>query len=118
MRALVVEDEPDILRAVATYLGEEGYDVDTADNGEDGLFKAITGEFDVIVLDVMLPGCDGWSILQELRRQNNSTPVVMLTARDKVLNSLKGLDAGADDFLVKPFKLSELGERVRALVRR
>lgn len=118
MRLLVVEDEPDVLRAVTTFLREEGYYVDTADNGEDGLYKGVTWEYDAILLDVMLPKRDGWSVLTELRRQKKTTPVLMLTARDAVKDRVRGLDTGADDYLVKPFELSELVARVRALIRR
>ena len=118
MRLLVVEDDPDVLRATAMFLREEGYYVDTADNGEDGLYKAITWEYDAILLDVMLPQRDGWSVLAEMRRQKKLTPVMMLTARDAVKDRVRGLDTGADDYLVKPFELSELVARVRALIRR
>jgi two-component system OmpR family response regulator len=118
MRVLVIEDEPDVMRAVAMFLREEGYSVDTADNGEDGLFKGVTWDYDVILLDVMLPKRDGWSVLEELRRHKKTTPVLMLTARDAVKDRVKGLDGGADDYLVKPFELSELVARVRALIRR
>ena len=118
MRVLVVEDEPDVLRAVAMFLRESGYSVDTAANGEDGLFKAVTWEYDVVLLDVMLPRRDGWSVLEELRRKNKATPVLMLTARDAIKDRVRGLDTGADDYLVKPFELSELVARVRALIRR
>ena len=118
MRLLVIEDEPDVLRAVAVFLREEGYYVDTAENGEDGLFKGTTWDYDVILLDVMLPRRDGWSVLTEIRRQKKTTPVLMLTARDAVKDRVRGLDTGADDYLVKPFELSELVARVRALIRR
>lgn len=118
MRVLVVEDEPDVIRAVAMYLREAGYSVDTAENGEDGLFKGVTWDYDAILLDVMLPKRDGWSVLEELRRHNKTTPVLMLTARDAVKDRVRGLDTGADDYLVKPFELSELVARVRALIRR
>lgn len=118
MRVLVIEDEPDVIRAVAMFLREAGYSVDTAENGEDGLFKAVAWDYDVILLDVMLPKRDGWSVLEELRRQKKSTPVLMLTARDEVKDRVRGLDIGADDYLVKPFELSELVARIRALIRR
>ena len=118
MRVLVVEDEPDVIRAVTMYLREASYSVDTAENGEDGLFKAVTWDYDAIILDVMLPQLDGWSVLAELRRQGKSTPVLMLTARDTVKDRVRGLDTGADDYLIKPFELSELAARVRALIRR
>jgi len=117
MRVLVVEDEPDLLFAVAQAIREEGYAVDTAENGEDGLFKALGGQYDVIVLDLMLPKKDGWSVLRELRK-SQSTPVLVLTARDAVPDRIKGLDAGADDYLTKPFELGELLARIRALIRR
>ncbi len=117
MRVLVVEDEPDMRNAVAMYLREGGYSVDTAAEGRDGLFKAQTWDYDAIVLDVMLPLLDGWNILGELRK-SKSTPVLMLTARDAVQDRIRGLDSGADDYLVKPFVLSELVARVRALIRR
>lgn len=100
------------------FLREEGYYVDTADNGDDALHKGTSWEYDVIVLDVMLPRRDGWSVLSELRRLKKSTPVLMLTARDAVKDRVRGLDTGADDYLVKPFELSELVARVRALIRR
>jgi two-component system OmpR family response regulator len=118
MRILVVEDEPDVNRAVSTFLRESGYSVDTADNGEDGLYKAVTWEYDVILLDVMLPRRDGWSVLEEVRRHKKTSPVLMLTARDAIKDRVRGLDSGADDYLIKPFELSELAARVRALIRR
>lgn len=117
MRVLIVEDEPDLQRVVAMALREEDYAVDTADDGEDGLYKAQTWDYDAIVLDVMLPKRDGWSLLETLRK-TNSTPVLMLTARDTVPDRVKGLDLGADDYLVKPFQLAELTARLRALIRR
>jgi two-component system, OmpR family, response regulator len=117
MRILVVEDEPELLGVVAQALREEGYAVDEADNGTDGLFKAQSWEYDGIVLDLMLPGIDGWQLLAELRRQRK-TPVLILTARDAVPERIRGLDAGADDYLVKPFALGELLARLRALIRR
>ena len=117
MRVLVVEDEPDLLFAVAQAIREEGYAVDTAEDGEDGLFKALGGQYDVIVLDLMLPKRDGWSVLRELRKEH-ATPVLVLTARDAVPDRIKGLDSGADDYLTKPFELGELMARLRALIRR
>ena len=117
MRVLVVEDEPDLLRVVAAALREDGYAVDTAADGEEGLFKAKAWEYDAIVLDVMLPKFDGWSVLQQLRVVKR-TPVLMLTARDTVADRVRGLDNGADDYLVKPFALTELLARLRALIRR
>src|ERR1700691_4073395 len=117
MRILIVEDEPDLLRSLAQALREEGYAVDTAADGEDGLYKAENYEYDTIVLDVMLPKLDGWEILARLRK-TKKTPVLMLTARDQSRDRVRGLDTGADDYVVKPFDLSELFARLRALIRR
>ena len=117
MRILMVEDEPDLLRSLAQALREEGYAVDTANDGEDGLFKAEGYDYDAIVLDVMLPKLDGWEILKRLRK-TKKTPVLMLTARDQSRDRVKGLDTGADDYVVKPFDLPELFARLRALIRR
>ena len=117
MRVLVVEDEPDLLRVVAATLREDGYAVDTAADGEEALFKATAWDYDAILLDVMLPKLDGWSVLRRMRVVK-ATPVLMLTARDTVGDRVRGLDAGADDYVVKPFALSELRARLRALIRR
>lgn len=117
MRILVVEDEPDLLRGLARSLRDEGYAVDTADDGEDGLFKAESVNYDAVVLDVMLPRLDGWEVLRRLRA-TKKTPVLLLTARDRTADRVRGLDTGADDYLVKPFDLSELLARLRALIRR
>lgn len=117
MRILVVEDEPDLLRVVAATLREDGYAVDTAADGEDALFKAKSWEYDAVVLDVMLPKLDGWTVLTRLRAAK-PTPVLMLTARDSVADRVRGLNSGADDYLVKPFSLTELQARLRALIRR
>ncbi len=117
MRILVVEDEPRLLHNLAKALREEGYAVDTADAGDEGLFKAETCNYDAVVLDVMLPRMDGWQVLERLRKQKQ-TPVLMLTARDAVRDRMHGLDTGADDYLVKPFDLGELLSRIRALIRR
>jgi two-component system OmpR family response regulator len=117
MRILVVEDEPRLLRNLAKALREEGYAVDSAADGDDGLFKAETYDYDAIVLDVMLPRLDGWEVLARLRKQRR-TPVLMLTARDAGSDRVRGLDSGADDYLVKPFDLHELLARLRALIRR
>jgi len=117
MRILIVEDEPDLLRSLAQALREEGYAVDTANNGEDGFFNAEGYDYDAIVLDVMLPKLDGWEILKRLRK-TKKTPVLMLTARDQSRDRVRGLDTGADDYVVKPFDLSELFARLRALIRR
>jgi two-component system, OmpR family, response regulator len=117
MRILIVEDEPDLLRSLAQALREEGYAVDSANNGGDGLFNAESYDYDAIVLDVMLPKLDGWEILKRLRK-TKKTPVLMLTARDQSRDRVKGLDTGADDYVVKPFDLPELFARLRALIRR
>ncbi len=117
MRLLVVEDEPDLLRGLARALRDEGYAVDTAEDGEDGLFKAESVNYDAIVLDVMLPRLDGWEVLRRLRAKKK-TPVLLLTARDRSADRVRGLDTGADDYLVKPFDLPELLARLRALIRR
>ncbi len=117
MRILVVEDEPELLSVVARALREAGYAVDEAADGDDGLFKAQSWDYDAIVLDLMLPGRDGWQVLQALRKKRK-TPVLVLTARDAVRDRVRGLDSGADDYLTKPFELSELLARLRALIRR
>lgn len=117
MRILIVEDEPRLLANLARALREEDYAVDTADNGEDGVFKAETYDYDAIVLDVMLPKLDGWEVLARVRKKKQ-TPVLMLTARDASSDRVRGLDGGADDYLIKPFDLSELLARLRALIRR
>ena len=117
MRILIVEDEPRLVRNLAKAIREEGYAVDTAESGGDGLFKAESYDYDVVVLDVMLPGLDGWQVLERLRKKKR-TPVLMLTARDTAADRVKGLDTGADDYLVKPFDLPELLARIRALIRR
>jgi two-component system OmpR family response regulator len=117
MRVLVIEDEPELRRVVAQALREEGYAVDEAADGEEGLFKASSWEYDALVLDLMLPRLNGWQVLEALR-QTRKTPVLVLTARDAVVDRVRGLDLGADDYLIKPFELSELFARLRALIRR
>ncbi|WP_417731578.1 response regulator transcription factor [Rosistilla oblonga] len=117
MRVLVVEDEPGLRDAVAMSLREEHYAVDEAADGRTGLQKARQWSYDAIVLDLMLPEIDGWELLAQLRK-SHATPVLILTARDTVEDRVRGLDRGADDYLCKPFSLSELSARVRALIRR
>jgi two-component system, OmpR family, copper resistance phosphate regulon response regulator CusR len=117
-RLLVVEDEPSVARALREGLAAEGYGVTVAQTGEDGFFLASTQPFDLIVLDRMLPGRDGLDILASLRRSGLLTPVLLLTARDAVEDRVAGLDAGADDYVVKPFAFAELLARLRALLRR
>lgn len=117
MRILVTEDEPRLADYLKKGLTEAGYVVDVANNGVDGSHLATEGDYDLIVLDVMLPGIDGFGVLRKLRETRN-TPVLMLTARDKVEDRVQGLKGGADDYLVKPFAFSELLARVEALLRR
>jgi len=117
MRILIVEDEPDLLRSLAQALREEGYAVDTAPDGEEGIYKAESYDYDALVLDVMLPKLDGWEILKRLRK-TKKTPVLMLTARDQTRDRVRGLDTGADDYVVKPFDLEEIYARLRAIIRR
>ena len=117
MRVLLVEDELDLQESLAQALREDGYAVDTANNGEDGLFKARAWEYDVIILDWMLPKLNGLELLRRLRREKK-TPVILLTAKDAVTDRVTGLDEGADDYLIKPFSLNELLARVRSILRR
>lgn len=118
MRILIVEDEIRLADALGQIMKEEKYLVDIVYNGNDGLSYALSEQYDVIVLDVMLPGRDGFSVVHELRAQNVSTPVILLTARDDVRDKITGLDKGADDYMTKPFVPEELLARVRALSRR
>jgi two-component system OmpR family response regulator len=118
MRVLIVEDEPKMSKLLARGLSEEGHAADVAATGEQALWMAGTERYDVIVLDVMLPGLDGFATCRELRAREIWTPVLMLTARDATEDRIEGLDTGADDYLVKPFAFGELLARLRALVRR
>jgi DNA-binding response OmpR family regulator len=118
VRVLVVEDERKLAQVVASALTAEHYDVDVAETGEDGFFRANAEAFDLVVLDLMLPGRSGFEILQTLRQRHVETPVLILTARDGIDDRVHGLDLGADDYLVKPFALPELLARIRALLRR
>ncbi len=118
MRILVVEDELKMAGLLRRGLEEEGYAVDLAAAGSDGLWAATENQYDAIVLDVMLPDIDGFEVCRQLRSRGRWAPVLMLTARDAVQDRVAGLDAGADDYLTKPFSFSELFARVRALVRR
>ena len=118
MKVLIVEDEPKSAAYLRKGLSEHGYVADLADNGEDGLYLARNSEYDLVILDILLPQRDGWSVLTELRRAGKLTPVLFLTARDSVPDRVKGLDLGADDYLVKPFAFSELLARIRTILRR
>src|SRR5262249_3310398 len=108
---------PDLLGSLLQAVREDGYAADGATDGEEGLFKAETYDYDAILLDIMLPGIDGWEVLRKLRK-TKKTPVLMLTARDAVHDRVKGLDTGADDYVVKPFDVEEVLARLRALIRR
>jgi two-component system copper resistance phosphate regulon response regulator CusR len=118
LKILVIEDEKKVALALQKGLESEHYDVQVALTGEEGFFLLCSRDFDLIVLDLMLPGRDGMEILQTLRKTNSQTPVLILTARDTVEDKILGLDLGADDYLVKPFAFPELTARIRALLRR
>lgn len=118
MKILIVEDEQKTGDYLKQGLSESGFVADLARDGVDGLHLALTGDYDLAVLDVMLPKLDGWQVLREIRRNGKQLPVLFLTARDQVEDRVKGLEFGADDYLVKPFAFSELLARVRALLRR
>lgn len=118
MRILVVEDDHKVASFLEKGLREEGYSVDTSHNGEDGAMRAAVYEYDLLLLDVMLPGKSGLEIIREVRTRENAVPILMLTARDSREDVVRGLDSGADDYLTKPFSFDELLARVRALLRR
>lgn len=118
MQLLVIEDEPKVGHALQQGLQAEGYEVVLAETGEDGFFLASSRAFDLIVLDLMLPGRNGLEVLAALRKQNSTAQILILTAKDTVEDRVTGLDAGADDYLVKPFAFPELSARIRALLRR
>ncbi|MEW5978861.1 MAG: response regulator transcription factor [Acidobacteriota bacterium] len=117
-RILLVEDEPGLVMTLADRLSKEGYPVETAMDGETGLARAMEKPFDLIVLDVMLPGKNGFDVCRDLRQQGLKTPILMLTARGQVVDKVVGLKLGADDYLTKPFEMMELLARVEALLRR
>ncbi|UQD51971.1 DNA-binding response regulator [Bacillus methanolicus] len=117
MKLLVVEDHLDLLEAIIEILSDE-FVVDSATDGEEGLFLALQNIYDAIILDVMLPGIDGFEIVQRIRKEEIETPVLFLTAKDSLEDRVKGLDFGGDDYLVKPFQAPELKARIRALLRR
>lgn len=118
MHILIIEDEPKTAAFLARGLSESGFVADCVDNGETGLLWACERDYDLVILDVMLPGRDGWSVLRDLRRARCHVPVLFLTARDAIDDRVKGLEMGADDYLVKPFAFSELLARIRTLLRR
>src|SRR3954467_7779293 len=117
-RVLIIEDELPMRTALADVLTGEGYRVITAADGEEGLCRALTEKPDLLLLDIMMPRLDGYAVCAELRRLSNPVPILMLTAKGQVEDRVSGLDAGADDYLVKPFSTEELLARVRALLRR
>jgi two-component system copper resistance phosphate regulon response regulator CusR len=118
VKVLVIEDEQKSASYLKKGLSEQGFSVDIVNNGDDGLHSALTSPYDLVVLDIMLPQRDGWSVLSRLRGEGNQTPVLVLTARDAVPDRVKGLELGADDYLVKPFAFSEFLARVRTILRR
>jgi heavy metal response regulator len=118
MRILVVEDERKVASFIRKGLKEEGYVVDVAEDGEKGDFLAATNDYDLILLDVLLPKIDGISLLKKMRLDNNKTPVILLTAKDTVKDKVSGLDSGADDYLTKPFAFAELLARIRSALRK
>ncbi|CRI65786.1 Transcriptional regulatory protein cusR [Thiocapsa sp. KS1] len=118
MKILIVEDEPKTGAYLRQGLTEAGYVVDLARDGFDGLHLAVGGDYDLVILDVMLPGLDGWQLLSGIRRKDPDLPVLFLTARDQVDDRVKGLELGADDYLIKPFAFAELLARLRTLLRR
>lgn len=118
MRILVIEDERKIASFIKRGLEEEGYTVDTVYDGREGFARASSGDYDLLLLDLMLPGLDGRTLSRQLREQGVTTPVLMLTAKDTLKNKVEGLDSGADDYMTKPFAFEELVARVRALLRR
>jgi two-component system OmpR family response regulator len=118
MRLLVVEDEPDLATTLRKSFDEEGFAVDVVADGREALWHAESVAYDAIVLDLMIPVIDGWEVVRQLRTQGNRSPVLVLTARDATVDKVRALDSGADDYLTKPFTLTELLARVRALIRR
>lgn len=118
MRVLLVEDDPRIARFISQALREQSYAVDSAADGGDALYKASINDYDAVILDVMIPGRDGFEVCHELRSAGSNVPVIMLTARDALQDRIAGLDTGADDYLTKPFEVAELLARLRALLRR
>ena len=118
MRLLIVEDEKELCDTISKSLYESGYEVDTCYDGEEALDYILTEDYDLIVLDLNLPGMDGMDILRELRKENEETKVLILSARSQIIDKVEGLDAGANDYMAKPFHLQELEARIRSLTRR
>jgi two-component system copper resistance phosphate regulon response regulator CusR len=118
MRLLIIEDEAKAAAFLRKGLTENGFTADVAGNGEDGLHMALSEAYDLIILDIMLPGRDGWSVLERLRQEGREVPILFLSARDAVHDRVRGLELGADDYLVKPFAFSELLARIRTILRR
>lgn len=118
MRILIIEDEESLAKNISDILTKEGYLTEIAPDGEQGLEKGLSGDFNLIVLDILLPKLNGYEVLRELRRQKNDTPVLILTIKNSVENRVEGLDSGADDYLIKPFAIPELLARIRTLLRR
>lgn len=118
VNVLFVEDEAKIANFVRAGLKEQGFVVDYCDNGDDGYLRALDNEYDAIILDIMVPGKDGLSILKQLRREGRNTPIILLTARNELDDRLEGLNLGADDYIAKPFFVEELAARIHAVVRR
>ena len=118
MKLLIIEDEQKNASCLRKGLGESGFVIDVAETGTSGMNLARANEYDLIVLDVMLPGCDGWEVLSRLRKEGREMPILLLTARDAVQDRVRGLELGADDYLIKPFAFSELLARIRTLLRR
>ena len=118
MRILIIEDEESLAKNISDILTKEGYKTDLASDGEQGLAQGLTDEYNLLILDILLPKLNGFEVLRELRRQKIKTPVLILTVKNSVDNRVEGLDSGADDYLIKPFAISELLARIRTLLRR
>ena len=118
MRVLIIEDEKKVADFISNGLAEEGYAVDVAHDGDQGYFLATTNEYDAILLDIMLPKMEGFTLCTKMRAEENHTPILMLTAKDAIKDKVRGLDAGADDYLTKPFAFEELLARIRSLLRK
>ena len=118
MRVLVVEDERDLNNIITKYLKKNNFNVDNVFDGEEALDYLNSTEYDLVILDIMMPKINGYEVLKTMRKENNDTPVLMLTAKDGIDDKVKGLDLGADDYLIKPFDFDELSARIRAITRR